>query len=152
MARLIVCTDMAMGAPGADPNDGFALALAIADPALDVELVTTVSGQTNVDAVTTLTCRLLDRLGHGDTPVVKGAAAPLLRPRAPLVSEPYELPPAPPGPACAPAPNRAATAIADAILGSPGELTFVTIGPLTNAALALVLDERRPAPCARSSS
>ena len=32
---VILDTDLAMGAPGSDVDDGFALAMALADPALD---------------------------------------------------------------------------------------------------------------------
>ena len=43
-----------MGAPGSDIDDGFALALAIAEPDLSVELVTTVNGNTDVETATRL--------------------------------------------------------------------------------------------------
>jgi purine nucleosidase len=78
--RILLDTDLAMGAPGSDIDDGFALALALADPELSVELVTTVNGNTDVDTATTLSLHLLDRLGRADVPVVRGAARPLLRP------------------------------------------------------------------------
>ena len=67
---VILDTDLAMGAPGSDIDDGFALALAVADPALDLRLVTTVNGNTDIDSATTLTADLLDRLG-----AIEGSAA-----------------------------------------------------------------------------
>ena len=64
MRRILLDTDLAMGAPGSDIDDGFALALALADPEMSVELVTTVSGNTDVDTATRLTLELLERLGR----------------------------------------------------------------------------------------
>src|SRR3954447_5088770 len=83
-----------MGSPGSDIDDGFALALALADPGLRVELVATVNGNTDVDTATRLTLALLERVGRSDVPVVRGASAPLLRasPRSPDGAEPV-LPP-----------------------------------------------------------
>ena len=77
---VILDTDLAMGAPGSDIDDGFALALAVADPALDLRLVTTVNGNTDVDSATILTADLLDRLGATEIPLHRGATRPLLRP------------------------------------------------------------------------
>jgi len=137
--RILLDTDLAMGAPGSDIDDGFALALALADPDLSVELVTTVNGNTDVDTATTLSLHLLDRLGHSDIPVVRGAARPLLRP-APAHGARTE-------PVLAPtqreaAPGVAATALVERVMAAPGELTIVAVGPLTNVALALSLEPR----------
>ena len=44
MTTVALDLDLAMGAPGSDIDDGFALALAVADPAIDLRLVTTVHG------------------------------------------------------------------------------------------------------------
>lgn len=137
--RVLLDTDLAMGAPGSDIDDGFALALALADPQLSVELVTTVNGNTDVDTATALSLHLLDRLGHRDVPVVRGAARPLLRP-APEHGARPEVPPLPDG--LEPAAGVAATAIVDRVMAAPGELTIVAVGPLTNIALALSLEPR----------
>jgi purine nucleosidase len=67
-----------MGQPGSDIDDGFALALAVAEPDLALELVTTVNGNTHVDNATRLTVDLLHRLHHR-VPVVRGSDRPLLR-------------------------------------------------------------------------
>ena len=45
MTKIILDTDLAMGDLGADVDDGFALALAIADPDIDLLAVTTVNGR-----------------------------------------------------------------------------------------------------------
>ena len=72
--------DLAMGAPGSDIDDGFALALAVADPEIDLRLVTTVSGNTDAATATALTFELLDRLGAPPVPVHQGATRALLHP------------------------------------------------------------------------
>ncbi|TDC02631.1 nucleoside hydrolase [Nonomuraea longispora] len=109
--RIILDTDLAMGAPGADVDDGFALALALADPGLRVETVTTVGGNGDVVSSTRLTRELLGVLGRRDVPVVQGA----------------------------PAGVEAAEEIARRVLAEPGRLTIVAIGPLTNVARALAI-------------
>jgi purine nucleosidase len=110
--RVILDTDLAMGAPGSDIDDGFALALALADPGIVVDLVTTVGGNSDVVTSTRLTHDLLRLLGREDLTVVQGA----------------------------PAGSAAAEEIARRALAEPGELTIVAIGPLTNVARALALD------------
>jgi purine nucleosidase len=136
--RILLDTDLAMGAPGSDVDDGFALALALADPDLSVELVTTVNGNTDVDTATALTADLLERLGRTDVPVVRGCAAPLLAGRHVRVPDG-----GPPGPAPATSAGaHAAVQLAERVMAEPGRLTIVAIGPLTNVALALLLEPR----------
>jgi purine nucleosidase len=138
--RIILDTDVAMGAPGSDIDDGFAIALALDLRDQRLELVTTVNGNTDVETSTVLALDLLERLGRPDIPVVKGAVAPLLRPvhdyparqRAGAVRERLAE--------RAPQPGRAATAIVDHVLANPGEISLVAIGPLTNVALAVSLE------------
>lgn len=141
MARVLLDTDLAMGQPGSDIDDGFALALAVADPDTSLELVTTVNGNTHVDNATRLTLELLERLGATDVPVVRGASAPLVRPwpRSPADAERVW----PPGAdASGRRVSHAAVAIVERVMAEPGELTLVGIGPLTNLALALSLEPR----------
>jgi purine nucleosidase len=128
-----------MGAPGSDIDDGFALALALSDPGISVELVTTVNGNTDVESATVLSLELLDRLGHPGVPVVRGAADPLVRPRLARTSGEPAVPQPADG-SRTPAPGRAATEIVERVMAAPGELTIVAIGPLTNIATALLLE------------
>lgn len=121
--RIILDTDLAMGAPGSDIDDGFALALALADPGIVVDLVTTVGGNSDVVTSTRLARELLEVLGRGDVPVVQGA----------------------------PADEAAAAEIVRRVRAEPGELTVVAIGPLTNVARALALDPGSRGTSARSS-
>jgi purine nucleosidase len=137
--RILLDTDLAMGAPGSDIDDGFALALALADPELVVEQVTTVNGNTDVDTATELTLDLLDRLERPDVPVVRGASRPLVRPVAPHGAQGRS------GSTTGrrqPVSGFAAAALVERVMAAPGELTIVAIGPLTNVALALSLEPR----------
>jgi purine nucleosidase len=139
--RLLLDTDLAMGSPGSDIDDGFALALALADPGLAVELVTTVNGNTDVDTATRLTLEILERLGRPEVPVARGSSAPLLRgsPRSPEGAEPV----LPPGvDASGRDVAHAARHLVERVMAEPGRLTIVAIGPLTNVALALALEPR----------
>ncbi len=136
MRRILLDTDLAMGAPGSDIDDGFALALALADLELSVELVTTVSGNTDVETATRLTLDLLQRLGRSDVPVVRGAAHGLRGWwRGPASSLPVRR-----QGAAEPQPGQAAVHIVERVAAEPGVLTIVAIGPLTNIALAIAME------------
>jgi len=54
MERVLLDTDLSMGEPGSEIDDGFALALAVADPGISLELVTTVNGNTDVNTYDTV--------------------------------------------------------------------------------------------------
>jgi purine nucleosidase len=136
MKRVLLDTDLAMGAPGSDIDDGFALALAVADPEVALELVTTVSGNTDVDTATRLTLDLLARLGRTDVPVVRGAPRSLRG----WWRGPADKHPDPQPGAADPRPGQAAVHLVERVLADPGELTVVAIGPLTNLALALAME------------
>jgi purine nucleosidase len=137
--RIVLDTDLAMGEPGSEIDDGFALALAAADPDIRIELITSVNGNTDVETATMLSLELADRLGLADVRVVKGAAAPITRPdrargATPAIAEKYGH--------RVPSPGYAAAEIASLVMSNPGEITLVAIGPLTNVAAALALEPR----------
>lgn len=133
--RIILDTDLAMGAPGSDIDDGFALALALADPEIVVEAVTTVGGNSDVVTSTRLTHDLLARIGRADVPVHQGSGAPLDRRwrRTPDVADEG---------ADGVRSRSAVDEIVRRVMAEPGELTVVAIGPLTNVALALMVEPR----------
>ncbi|SEE87457.1 nucleoside hydrolase [Ruania alba] len=135
--RAILDTDMGMGAPGSEIDDGFALALLLAEESFELELVTSVNGNIDVESGTYLSVEMLRRLGREDISVVRGAAAPMVEPHrarsAPVsVRDAFGHHRAEPG--------FAAAEIARRVLDSPGEITVIAIGPLTNLALAIALD------------
>lgn len=111
--EVVVDTDLALGVPGEKVDDGFALALALASPELDVTAVTTVSGNVDRLTATDRTTRLLERLGRPDIPVVTGGG---------------------------PAGGAAARAMLDQVLGAPGAVRVLALGPLTTVAAALAAD------------
>jgi purine nucleosidase len=142
--RIILDTDLSMGEPGSEIDDGFALALAVADPALRLELITSVAGNTDVDTATLLIHELLDRIHLAGIPVARGAAGPILRPdlarRPPTaVRERWEARRRHPDREI-PIAEPAAVALARLVMANPGEITVVAIGPLTNIALAIALE------------
>jgi purine nucleosidase len=138
--RILLDTDLAMGAPGSDIDDGFALALAVADPELSLELVTTVGGNTDVDTATRLSLELLRRLDQSDVPVVRGSAAAL--PGGFRHGSVTGQGPSSAVPTSGSLPGHAAGHLVERVMAEPGELTIVAIGPLTNVALALILEPR----------
>ncbi|MGI3779717.1 MAG: nucleoside hydrolase [Janthinobacterium lividum] len=140
MKRIILDTDLAMGAPGSDIDDGFALALAHADPDIRLELITTVNGNTDVESATILTGELARRLDLGDIPIVKGAAAAFTHPEVRRV--PADEVVALSAGARPASPGYAAVEIVRHVMANPGEITIVAIGPLTNVAAAILLEPR----------
>lgn len=109
-SAVIIDTDCSLGQAGAKVDDGFALALALASPELDVALVTATPGNVDLLTATGRTLALLERLGRPDIPVAPGGC-----------------------------PDGAvgARAIASRALADPGATTIVALAPLTTVACAL---------------
>jgi len=137
--RIILDTDPSMGSPGSEIDDGFAIALVVADDVFQLDLVTSVNGNIDVESATYLSMELLERLGRADVPVVRGAAAPLVEPEK-ARGAPREIRDR--FGHHRPAPGYAAAEIARRVVAAPGEITVVAIGPLTNIAAAIALDPR----------
>ena len=129
--RIILDTDI-----GTDVDDCLALALILNSPELDLVAVTTVYGDTVLRARMVL--KLLALRGVGGIPVAAGAEKPLLGSR-PVYWAGYEgrglL--GPEDAALHPVDEGAVALMARTVIANPGQITLVTIGPLTNAALAL---------------
>jgi purine nucleosidase/pyrimidine-specific ribonucleoside hydrolase len=149
--RIIIDTD-----PGVD--DALALILALRSPELEVEAITTVNGNTCLDQATENALRVLEILKSPDPPpVVKGADRPIRREPFPSVSvhgrdglgeisflENASGKKKYPPPRLTPADKYAPEYICELAAKRPGELTIVTLGPLTNIALALTIDRKLP--------
>lgn len=145
---VIIDTDPGLGEPGSDIDDGLAIALALRSPELDVRALTIVNG--NVDAITgtDVARRLLERLGHTEIPVVRGATEPLKRDMKPV----RELFDAVLGGESGKSGSDTGTLLgptteehaADFLTRSasehPGEIVVIAIGPMTNLALAIQRD------------
>lgn len=128
--------------PGHD--DAIALLLACASPELELLGVTTTYGNVDLARTTRNALAVLGLIG-ADVAVYPGAERPLLRPRlsAEAVHGASGLEgPALPRPTREPEKMHAARFIIEQVLASPGEVTLVPTGPLTNLALALRLEPR----------
>lgn len=140
--RVVIDTD-----PGVD--DALAIAIALASPELDVTLLTTVFGNAATDITTRNALGLLALADRACIPVLSGAVRPLVTSYHGAVPQVHghdglgdndllervSLP--------APKDTAAALGLVDAAKRAHADgvpVTIVTLGPLTNLALALALD------------
>ena len=133
MHHIILDTD-----PGID--DALTLFLALASPEMQLEAITTISGNVHVDLTTRNALALLELAGRPDIPVARGCDRPLVR--QPVVATYVhghnglgEV--ALPEPQLRPVSRHAVDVIIEKVMEAPGEITLVPIGPLTNIALTL---------------
>ncbi len=135
-SRVIIDTD-----PGVD--DALALLLAMRSPELKIEGITAVAGNVPLELTLPNALRMVEIAGRNDIPVAAGAKRPLLRR---LVTATYAHGENGLGGAVFPEPKRtpvdepAAAFIRQTVRKYPGEITLLTIGPLTNIAAALSSD------------
>lgn len=135
--RIIIDTD-----PGID--DAAAILMALGSPELQVEAFTTVFGNTPVERCTVNALRIAEAANRADIPVFEGIGRPF------DFSEPsfaayihgedglgdVGLP----QPSTKPQTRSAVFELVDRIMASPGEITLVAIGRLTNVALAISIE------------
>ena len=141
MKRIIIDTD-----PGID--DAAAILLALASPELSVEAITAVYGNGPVEQCAGNALRILHAAGRLDIPVYRGAAKPLLRsPNEGWAGHVHGADglgnihsPLPPTQREAAARRHAVLEIIDRVMSSPGEITILALGRMTNVALALSLE------------
>ena len=135
-ARVIIDTD-----PGVD--DALALLLAMRSPELKIEGITPVAGNVPLELTLPNALRMVEVAARTDIPVAAGASVPLVRR---LVTATYAhgengLGGAVfPDPKTKPIADRAPEFIRRIVRRYPGEVTLITIGPLTNIGLALRQD------------
>ena len=128
-------------------DDSLALLYACASPDADLVAVTCCSGNVEAGMVVENTLAVLELAGRDDVEVALGREVPLVRP---LETTPETHGPRGIGHAELPPARRAVSGRhgVDVILEEahrrPGEITLVTLGPLTNLALALERDPTLP--------
>jgi inosine-uridine nucleoside N-ribohydrolase len=135
--RVIIDTD-----PGVD--DAFALLLAMRSPELKIEGITAVAGNVPLELTLPNALRMVEIAERTDIPVAAGARTPLLRR---LVTAAYAhgengLGGAVfPEPKMKPVAESASELIRNTVHKYRGEVTLITVGPLTNVAAALNSDQ-----------
>ena len=136
--RILFDTD-----PGID--DACAILLALASPELTVEGLSIVHGNCSVEQATTNALAVLELVYGANIPVTRGCELPLVQPSllAPETHGDTGLGYAKlPAPRAGPIPQHGVDFLIEQILKSPGEITLLAIGPLTNVALAIRQEPR----------
>jgi purine nucleosidase len=121
-------------------DDALGLLYACAAPEVELVAVTCVGGNVNARRVAENTRAVLELVGRDDVPVVLGREQPLVKPleTTPETHGPRGIGYAELPPARRPLErDEAAVRIVDVARARPGEVTLVTLGPLTNLAVAL---------------
>jgi purine nucleosidase len=128
-------------------DDSLALLYACASPEVELVAVTCMAGNVGLDDVVANTLAVLELAGRGDVPVAAGPSQPLVK-TLETTSEthgPRGIGHAQLRPARRSAEARSAAELIAAIASErPGEVGLVTLGPLTNLALALDRDAGLP--------
>jgi purine nucleosidase len=128
-------------------DDAMALLYAAASEEVDLVGATCVAGNIDARQVAVNTLAVLELAGRGDVEVALGRETPLVRPlkTTPETHGPRglgyaDLPPA----AHALSDRHAVDLLIEEARRSPGEITLVTLGPLTNLALAVLREPDLP--------
>jgi purine nucleosidase len=124
-------------------DDSLAILYACASPDVELLGITCVAGNAPLDDVVANTITVLEVAGRGDVPVFAGAAAPLLKrlETTPETHGPQGIGYAERAPTRRMAePTPAHDFLVETIAARRGKLILVTLGPLTNVALALERD------------
>ena len=139
MRRMIIDTD-----PGID--DTMAISLLLSSPEVKVEALTTVFGNVEVELGTKNALTILEQTGNAGIPVATGASRPILKPKrqdARWIHGDNGLGgvefPDPKGKAVD---QHAVQLIIDTVMNNPGEIEILALGPITNIALAVLLEPR----------
>lgn len=127
--------------PGSDIDDALAIAYLLRQPRCELVGITTVTGDTNQRAgIAEVVCQAY---GREDVPIVAGAREPIAhgqgQPHVPHYPAIADLPHSTDYP-----PDQAVDFLRETIRARPGEITLLSIGPLTNIALLFALDPEIP--------
>ena len=139
MVKIIIDTDISLGTPGAEIDDGVALLMLLHSPWVEILGVTTVHGNVPVQDATTNTLRLMSLAGRPEIPVFEGCANPFVSDGGWsdfLGNWRSNYGPIPSWDGC-PQSLPAVDAIIGAIEANPGDVSILALGPLTNLAMAL---------------
>lgn len=139
MRRFVIDTDTAS-------DDAVALVMALMHPEVQVEAITVVAGNVPADQGVKNALYTVELTGK-DVPVYRGMAAPLTRPLETAqnvhgqdglgdIGLPLE--------GREPAPDHGVDVLIDVINRYAGEITLVSLGPLTNLAMAILRDPSIP--------
>ena len=134
-----VDTDVGLGTPGAEIDDGAALIFLLHNPSMDLVGAGSVFGNVSIQDADMNLDRLLTWLGREDIPRGFGAAGPLLEDTTWF--EPWQS-----GYGktrswdSRPASHLAANLIIHTIHTHPGQVSILSLGPMTNLALAIRLE------------
>jgi purine nucleosidase len=122
-------------------DDALAIYFALHRPGIVLDAVTTTFGNIDRDSATRNTLQILELAGRGDIPVAPGATHALTRAFVRAAAHIHGAnglgDVALPEPAARPCAEHASDLIIRFARAHPGEITLCTVGPLTNAALAL---------------
>jgi inosine-uridine nucleoside N-ribohydrolase len=149
--RLILDTDPGNGVPGADVDDGLAIALALRSPEIQLEAITVVAGNVPVDQGVRAALETVEAAGASHVPVHRGAARPLVQDpsvwrmrldgrRDEETARKLWRDVRTRRPSLVAHPTAAAQTLVDRANERPGEITVLAIGPLTNIATAMMID------------
>lgn len=136
--RIIIDTD-----PGID--DALAILLALASPELSLEGLSVVHGNCSLEQAVRNGLSILELAGAAHVPLARGCELPLVQPSL-LAAETHgntglgyaKLP----EPLTQPIVQHGSDFLIEKALSSPGEVTLVAVGPLTNVALAIRKEPR----------
>lgn len=137
--RIIIDTD-----PGVD--DALTFLLALASPEIQLEALTTVQGNVNIEKATRNALSVLELAQASHIPVAQGCSHPMLKSPHNAGEDVHgfsgmgnaELP----EPACKPVETHAIDFLIEKFLAEPNEISLFAIGPLTNIALAIRKEPR----------
>lgn len=134
MKKVLLDTDI-----GNDIDDAIALAYLLKQPACELLGVTTVSGRSDLRAAL---CSVLCKAAGKEIPIFAGAQQPLLTPQR--QPEPFQAQMLANWPHDTFSAGGAIEFLRDTIRANPGEISLLSIGPMTNIALLFALDEEIP--------